>query len=530
MIFESLARRFAAIKWGASPPRDPVVASWLGGHETASGQTVSEVTALNLSSVYCAVYIIASAIASLPFQVYRRVDDDASELAMDHPLYDVLHREANPEMSAMVAIQTMMGHALLWHGAYAEIQRTRRGTPAALWPIEPNRVMVRRDAGGTYYEVMQPTGGTVRIEREDMLHFGNIGFDGITGYSVVGLAREAIGLGMAVEQFGASFFGSGAVPSGVIYTQGQADAAAVQALRKQWTERHTGKLGVAILPDGVNKYEKIGVSPEDAQFLATREFAIEEIARWFNIPPHLLKDLRRATYANIEHQGIEFLMYTLLPWIKRIEAEVNRKLFSASERTTFFARFNVDGVQRADIGARYAAYATGINNGFLSPNDARRKENMNPIPNGDIYMRPANMLPDGALGRASPVEPRPASGGDGRALAEAMRPVFADITERMRTKEGNAIARAKKRDDFAQWLIRFGDEHRETLRGAMIPAIDALVGACRAIGATTATDVEVGAATAAIALSDCTALVAIARGEQATRVSWLDAVCERLGI
>ncbi len=253
------------------------------------------------------------------------------------------------------------------------------------------------------YRINLPQGGQAVLRKEQVLHVAGPGWDGLVGKSVIALARESIGLGMAAEQFGASFFGNGAHMAGVLEHPGNLTEEAAERLRKQWRELYSGLSNahrIAVLEEGM-KYQRIGIPPEDAQFLQTREFQVEEVARWFNLPPHMLKDLRRSTFSNIEHQALEFVKYSLLPWLRRFEQAIKARLLAGEDEQDLYAEFSIEGLLRGDIESRYRAYATARQWGWFSANDVRRMENMDPIEGGDVYLVPMNMVPATAVGQLS---------------------------------------------------------------------------------------------------------------------------------
>jgi HK97 family phage portal protein len=359
---------------------------------------VNEHTALNLSAVWAAVTVISGTVASLPLLLYKRLPNGGKERFVDHPVYRMLHDEPNPEMTSMVFRETLQAHVLLWGNAYAEIQRDQAGRPVALWPLSPQQVEPFRDKETRVlrYRVTNETGRQVIVDAERILHVPGLGFDGIVGYSVVRKARESLGLALATETFGATFFGNGAWPGLVAQHPGKLSDPAAKRLKDSLNEALQGPTrahNLIVTEEGI-KVEKMGIPPDDAQFLETRKFQIVEIARWFNLPPHKLRDLERATFSNIEHQGIDFVVDLRL-WFVRWEQELNRKLIRPLERKIQFVEHLVDGLLRGDSASRVAIYASGRQWGWLSADDIRERENLNPLPDGQgqIYLIPQNMIP-----------------------------------------------------------------------------------------------------------------------------------------
>ena len=377
---------------------------YLGG--TTSGKTVTERSAMQMTAVYSCVRILAEAVAGLPLHLYRYKEDGGKEKAIDHPL---LHDEPNPEMSSFVFRETLMTHLLLWGNAYAQIIRNGKGEVVALYPLMPNKMTVDRGENGQlYYEYSRsndeaPTmkGSTVRLRPSDVLHIPGLGFDGLVGYSPIAMAKNTIGMAIACEEYGAKFFAYGAAPGGVLEHPGTIKDP--QRVRESWQSTFGGSGNaskIAVLEEGM-KYTPIGISPEQAQFLETRKFQINEIARIFRVPPHMVGDLEKSSFSNIEQQSLEFVKYILEPWLIRWEQSIQRSLLSTNEKPLYFAKFNVDGLLRGDYASRMQGYATARQNGWMSANDIRELENLDRIPaedGGDLYLINGNMLPLGSAG------------------------------------------------------------------------------------------------------------------------------------
>lgn len=368
----------------------------VNGRPSNAGVDVSGDTAMNFSAVFCAVNIVAGTIASLPLHLYRRVGENAKEPYRDHPLYDILHNRPNSEMTSYVFRETLQGHLLMQGNAYAEIIRDRLKRPAQLWPWNPAAVKVKRDsAGALCYEVRETPATMRRIPAEDMLHIPGLGFDGRMGYSVLAKARETLGLGLAMEEFQARFYGQGTNIGSVLEHPGRLSDEAHKRLVKDLNEKRAGLSNAhtsMVLEEGM-KFVKTGMPLEDAQFLESRVFQISEVARWFNLPPHKLKELSKATYSNIEQQQIEFVQDSIRPWAVRWEQHIAWKLLKEDERRVLFAEFNLDGLQRGDTKSRMEAYAVMRNVGAINADEIRAKENLNPIGGlaGSLYWKPLNM-------------------------------------------------------------------------------------------------------------------------------------------
>ena len=359
-----------------------------------SGKAVNEKTAMQTSVVYACVRIISETIASLPFHTYKNTEN-GKEKARDHNLYFLLHSEPNNEMTSFIFRETIVSHLLLWGNAYAQIIRDGRGRVLELYPLMPDRMSVdRNDKGDIFYEYRKD-GEPYKLKSYEVLHIPGLGFDGLVGYSPIAMAKNAVGLGLAVEEFGSKFFANGANPSGVLEHPGILKDP--KKVRESWNQLYSGTANahrVAVLEEGL-QYKRIGIPPNEAQFLETRKFQLNEICRIYRVPPHMVADLDKSSFSNIENQSLNFVMHTIRPWLVRIEQAVNRALFSKEEKKDYFVSFVVDGLLRGDYASRMSGYATGIQNGFMSPNDVRNLENLNLIPDadgGNNYMVNGNML------------------------------------------------------------------------------------------------------------------------------------------
>ncbi len=360
---------------------------------TSSGKAVNERTAMQTTAVYACVRILAETIASLPLHTYKYTAG-GKEKAVNHQLYYLLHDEPNPEMTSFVFRETLMSRLLLWGNAYAQIIRDGRGKVLALYPLLPDRMTVERTTDAQlYYEYRKDTGYVI-LRPEDVLHIPGLGFDGLIGYSPIAMSKNAIGMAIATEEYGAKFFANGANPGGVLEHPGVVKDPA--RIRESWNAVYQGSGNahrVAVLEEGM-KFQPIGIPPEQAQFLETRKFQINEIARIFRIPPHMIGDLEKSSFSNIEQQSLEFVKYTLDPWVVRWEQAMQRALLSPGEKKDYFIKFNVDGLLRGDYQSRMNGYAVGRQNGWMSSNDIRELENLNRIPEelgGDLYLINGNM-------------------------------------------------------------------------------------------------------------------------------------------
>ena len=435
-----------------------LTAMMLGDTPTASGVNVSETSAMRVSTVYACVRVLAESMASIPLITYRYTKA-GKERATNHRLYPILHDQPNPEMTAFEFRAAMMTSLLLWGNAYAEIETNARGDVLALWPLLPGMMEVMRtrpasarERGKLYYHYQLPDGSHQDLVPYQIMHIRGLSFNGVVGMSPIQMARQAIGLALATEEFGARFFGNGARPGVYLEHPGKLGDKAYERLLGSWNATHQGLANshrATILEEGM-KLETVGVPPEDAQFLETRNFQVEEIARIFRVPLHLVGDLRRATFSNIEWMSMNYVIYSLLPWATCWEQAITRDLIGPLERNSIYAKFLMSGLLRGDQPTRYQSYAVGRQWGWLSVNDVRRLEDMNEIPEGDVYLEPLNMkdaadaTPDATPHPETPANDTPA----GEPAAKAGRDltfIYEDAVDRIRKRAARDIdARRRK--------------------------------------------------------------------------------------
>jgi HK97 family phage portal protein len=481
--------------------------------QTASGATVTTEGSLKNTTVFACVRVLAESVASLPLIVYERLGDGRGKRrAGEHSLYRILHDLSNTEMTSVELRETLMGHLALWGNAYGEIERDRGGRVRGLWPLRPDQMTVQRVAGRLIYVYQLPDGQRMTLPADMVMHLRGLSTDGVMGYSPIALARQAVGLALATEEFGSRFFGNGARPGGVLQHPGVLSKDAQDRLRKSLESRHRGLSNahrLMILEEGMTLKE-VGIPPEDAQFLETRRFQVAEIARMFRVPLHMVGELERATNNNIEHQSLEFVIHTLRPWLVRWEQAISRDLLTPAERARYFAEHLIDGLLRGDIKSRYEAYATGRQNGWLSANDIRELENQNPVEGGDMYLVPLNMVPvEMVMAQPrgeTPPEPEPqratrALDRETRArnvaigrqrLATSFAHLFEEAAGRVYRREINDVRGALGKHlgkrgaaDFKLWLIDFYEEHAQFWRRVILPL---LVTYAEQIGAHVATE------------------------------------------
>ncbi len=361
---------------------------------TSAGVSVTTENSMNIPGVHAAVRVITDAISQLPTHVVKEVDNNI-EKDKTHPLYPLVSRQPNDLMTNFVFWQIMFPNVLLWGNAYAIIDfdpRTMR--PISLLPVHPSMVTVSIHNSILMYTFRLEGGTQFTLDQSNVLHYRGLG-DQLMGKSVIDLAKENLGLGKAAEQFGATFFGNGANMNGVIQTDSALSEKAYTNISNSINGNHGGlsrSNKMLILEEGL-KFQNTSIPPDAAQFLETRKFSIVDIARWFKVAPHKLADLERATFSNIEEQDLNFVKETILPWVIMIEQEDNRKLLREDEKDTLSIKKNLDGLLRGDIKTRYESHKIGIQNGFITPNEARKKENMNPIDGLDTTWMQLNTAP-----------------------------------------------------------------------------------------------------------------------------------------
>lgn len=436
---------------------------WKGA---AAGIEIDELNALNLATVWACVTAVSQDLAKMPLGVYR-VDPKtgAKTKAFDHPLYDLLRYEPNPETTPAVFRETLTAHALTWGNGYAIIERDGAGRPTRLWQQKPGRTTVQRlNTGEIIYRFTGDDGKQQTKYADDVLHIRGLGYDGLVGYSVIRQARQSLGAVAAAEKFGSDFFGNSAIPAGVLKHPGKLRDGG-KALRDSWKalfgREGSERGGTAVLEEGVT-FERLTLPNEDAQFLETRQFDIPQVCRWFRVPPHKVFDLMRGTFSNIEHQSIEYVTDSLLTWAVRWEQELERKCFSREERSGYDVEHKMDGLLRGDTKSRYEAYKIAREWGWMSANDILRKENENPIPNGDGYLVPLNMTSG-----ATPPRPNTAR------AAAGVKPMVRDWCQRALRVEADKVRRAAGKGELLAWADEFYPGHAAVVRSSLQPVLEA---------------------------------------------------------
>jgi len=477
---------------------------------------VTEATAYNFSAYFNGVDIISGQVAALPRLLYRRVGDEDRERANGHPVYKLLVEQPNEDMVPFLFWQTFMAHVLTWGNAYAEIEFDKAMRPIGLWPIDPPSMQPIIRNGRLRYLYQ----GQKELEAEDVFHVPGLGFDGRRGYSVVAMARQSLGLGLAAEQFGGQFFGNGAWPGIVLEHPGELSKEAQERLVASWNARAKGpnKTHSTIVLEENMTAQKIGIPPEDAQFLETREFQVEEIARWLNLPPHKLKvKVGERPGGNLEASQLEFLTDCLRPWLIRVEQEANRKLIPKAQRGTYYVEHLVDSMLRVDSPGRMDSYETLVGLGVMTPEQVAAKENL-PKPQdkeaplkerieqlgqliragfdpessiealglpkikhtGQTPVTVKEEEPDPPPAPTGPPPPPPGATPPGpqeeakaARLEAAHRALLVDLVARFVRKEAMNLKRAAARggDAILAWAEEWYGREQEVLRGCLVPGV-----------------------------------------------------------
>ena len=461
-----------------------------GGPEgiSSSGIPITNDKALKLAVVFACIRNISEDVAKLPLFIYRRLSEGREKLPK-HNLHYLLNQKPNPEISAMAFRESQTGHILGWGNCYSEIQRDIYGRIVALWPLRPDRVKPLRDeSDNLWYEVTNEKGTQAYLRPADVLHIPGFGYDGTIGYNVIHYARECISLGIATEKFGGKFFSNGANPSGVIEHPLTLSDKAHERLKASLQRDHGGidkSNKTMILEEGM-KYNRITIPPEEAQFLETRQFTIPDICRWFRMQPHKVGDLLRATFSNIEHQAIEYVTDTLDPWCRRWEQGIDTKLLTPQEiAEAMYVKHKVDALLRGDIRSRYGAYAIGRQWGWLSADDIRELEDMNPLPDGQgqKYLVPLNMVDAKQAGQVQRYNPDPnqnQNGKDNNNGDDVLNGMASDCAGRIYRAEIREVEKhiGKWKEDRARfngWLSDFYEQHFIYIGKALVPLRDKML-------------------------------------------------------
>jgi len=470
---------------GATPAPSSWASFWnvelQNSKKTVSGERISPEGALSISAYYACLRVLGEDESKLPFKIHETQERGKLD-RRNHPAWSILNYQPNPEMTALAFRETLTMQAAGWGNGYAEIVRTGRGDVAEMHPIHPSRVEVKRIDGKLAYLVRVDDIGsmkTVSFDPEDIFHIHGPGGDGITGYSLARLAAESLGISMASEKFAGSFFGNGMNVGGTLTYPGKLSPEAKQRLRESWDKMHGGAESgnkIAVLEEGL-AYAKVGIPPDEAQFLESRQFSVEDICRWCRVAPHKVQHLLRSTFSNIEQQSLEHVGDTMMPWLLRWEQEVDRKLLRGPD---LYSKHVVAGLLRSDQTARANYFRTRFYLGSLSPNDIRRLEDEDPIDDegADEYYVQSNLIPLSRVNEEPPAPAQPAAmpgaqpppPGQGEeeqddedaiaAQVHALGPVLLDASRRVVTREAKALAAVLPKKPLhspalGEWAERF---------------------------------------------------------------------------
>lgn len=396
MSLLSRLERRATVESPAVPLTSTTLLDWMTGPKVHAGTTVSENSSLGMPAVWRAVNLIAGTCASLPLHAYREADD--VRLPVSSGQAPRLLDRPHPDLTPFELWESVFAHLLLWGNAYLRVLKNEGGQVAELWPVHPSRVQAGRSKTDLTKVYCVDGNTDAPLTDEEILHIPGFGYDGICGVSPIRLARQGIGLALAAEEYGARLFGSGSLASGILQTEQRLNPDQAEAMKNRWKQKVGGldkAHDIAVLDSGA-KFQQLTIPPQDAQFIESRRFQISEVARIYGVPPHMLMDTERSTSwgTGIEQQGIGFVVYTLRPWLTRVEQRLTRLL----RPSAVYARYSVEGLLRGDTKARYDSYAVGRQWGWLSVDEIRRLEDLPPLPDGAgaAYLQPLNMVPLGA--------------------------------------------------------------------------------------------------------------------------------------
>jgi len=457
------------LKRSKGPLDDYWYSPWWYGTKTASGEAMNPDLAETIGAVFACKRLLSEGVGTIPLILYRRRADGGKTRAVDHPVYRLLHDEPN-DFQTSTEFREMLQSDLVMRGrAYAEIKRNGSNNIRALHPLSFDRVRRRWNGDQLVYEVSRDDTGKEILMQGDVF-----ALEAFCGKSPIELARESFALARALELYGARFFGNDATPNGGLEVPEELSDQAYKRLKEDWEAMHAGENQHSVaLFEGGAKWVSISVPNEHAQFLQSRAFSIEEIARWFNVPAHMIQHEPSAQpRANVEQKSLEFIVYSLRPWLVRWEQAIQKQLIGDSN---IFAEFKVEGLLRGDIKTRYEAYAIARQWGWMSENDVRRKENEDPIEGGDNYLVPMNMTPIGMLGQEQP---------DQEQMREAYRIVFTDAVSKVVKREVSGLKSALKsdprdtreacRNKLDSFYYRFCEEVKESTQFAFAAFVKAV--------------------------------------------------------
>lgn len=373
--------------------KDPYLAEALGGRLATSGQAVTPERATGIAAVHACVQLIAESIATLPLAPYRRLEDGDRIVDRDHPLYRVLGVQANAVQTAVEFREQLLASVLLTGNGYALKVIDGRGSVRELVPLHPGSVTPEKLSNGRVrYRVSWPNGGTEVLTQDEVLHVRYRSRDGYTGLSPITIARETLGIALAQQEHESTFYANGTRPSGVLTIPGFFKSKEqVDTIKESWSAAYGGTSNSykTIVLEGGLDWKPISINHEDAQFVESRRLTLEDIFRIYRVPPPAAGDLTRATYSNVSELGRWLVTHTLRPWAVRLEQSFNSQLLSEDGQRTHFLEHNVEGLLRGDTRDRFESYKIGREQGWLSVNEVRQRENLNRIDGGDEFLRPA---------------------------------------------------------------------------------------------------------------------------------------------
>jgi len=453
-------------------------------NNSASGIQVTPQSAMTSSAVYACVRVLAETIASLPLFLYKRLPEGGKEKDPSHSLFYILHDQPNEYQTSFEFREMLMGHLALRGNAYAQIMFKGDGKIEALTPLHPDYIkMIRLPDGRFFYQYRVPNvNKQINLRYDEVLHLKGLSSDGWEGISPIDTLRNAVGLTLAADEHGARFFSNNAQPGGILKYPHKLQHKELDNLRASWEKVHAGPKNaskIAILENGM-EWISIGMNNEQAQFLETRQFQVTEIARIFRVPPHMIADLSKSSFSNIEQQSIDFVTNTVTPWVVRWEQAIKKTLLTDKEKPVYLAEFLIQGLLRGDSKARAEYFQLARTNGWLNVDEIREIENMNPLPDGKgkIYIQPMNMQEVGAEPeKDAPEDPKVSDeetetkSFDLKYVRSSSVLMFADIYARLLNKENKALETAKRKDELVTWAAKFYPHHKSVLADSLRSAI-----------------------------------------------------------
>lgn len=404
MILNAMFER-RSLENPSTPLTGDELAEWISEHQ---GVMVSPETAMKLAAVYSCVYVLASSLAQLPATVMRKLDGDRLVAGTDHPAYYLLHDEPNRWQTSYKWRETKMAHVLNWGNGYSRMVRDRRGQLTAIEMHQPQTTSLVKNGNRWFYSTQDEDGHALAVAVEDMAHVRALGSNGKTGVSIIRQHAETIGLGLAAMNYGREFFEGGGRPAGLVTLKdGKISPEGWSRLKEEW-KKAVGRLrssaNKTLLLPGDLDYKALTIAPEDAQFLDTRKMTRSEIAGLYNVPAHMINDLEKATFSNISEQAIQFVRHTILPWVQNFEQELNRRVFTRAERAAgYYIKLNLAALLRGTPKERAEFYRIAIQDGWMTRNEVRLLEDLNPMEGLDTMLLNVNTQLLGADGKPLPV-------------------------------------------------------------------------------------------------------------------------------